>query len=170
MLCQNCGKANAVAHITEVINGQKTEKHLCAECAQKLGYTQPGFMHFNFGDLLGSMLGVPVQHRRVEENTQRCPFCGMTLEEFIRTGRAGCATCYSTFYDNLIGSIGRIHGKTAHTGKVPRIAGASLQRERELERLKKQLQEAVDAQEYERAATLRDEIRAKEDNAQQEGN
>ena len=164
MLCQACGKRPATTHVKTIINGELTEYSLCSECAQKMGYENlMSGLGLNFGSLLGSFFGDSAK-RPME--TVRCPGCGSSFEDIAQSGKVGCAECYKTFYERLIPSIQRIHGNTKHCGKHP--GGAMLQispqqqlanPETELQRKKRELQEAVEAQNYEQAAVLRDEIK-----------
>lgn len=89
----------------------------------------------------------------------RCDGCGTSLSELARTGMTGCAKCYVTFEKQLAPYIGRIHGDVRHTGSIPRSAGAEIRRMREIERLKTELSRAVEIQDFENAARLRDLIK-----------
>ena len=87
----------------------------------------------------------------------RCSGCGSTFQDIAATGRAGCAKCYDTFYDQLLPSLQRLHGKTRHAGKLPASAGIEA----------KSLSLAIEKQEFEKAAALRDEIKALEQELKQ---
>ena len=156
MLCQKCGKNNAVTHVKRTVNGETTEIHLCASCAKEEGLAKLFDINGFFGSLFGDALA------KSTENEVRCEGCGKTFREIAASGKAGCASCYTVFYDRLLPSVRRIHGKTEHVGKVPRSAGEEIRVKRELESLKEQLNAAIAAQEYERCALLRDQIRALE--------
>lgn len=169
MLCQACGKRPVTTHVKTIINGELTEYALCAECAQKMGYGNLlSNFGLNFGSLLGSFLG---DSKPAVIGTIRCPGCGSTYDDIANSGKVGCAECYHTFYDRLIPSIQRIHGNTKHCGKRP--SGSMLQvrpetslkikpEESELEQKRKKLKEAIELQNFEEAAVLRDEIKAME--------
>ena len=160
MLCQNCGKNQANAHIKKIINGNAKELHLCSECAAALGYGNlVGEFGLNLGDLIGSMFEVNSPRAKALPTEQKCSSCGASFEDFVQTGKAGCSNCYITFYDRLLPSLQRIHGRTGHSGKVPSSAGKDLKIKKELENLKADLNASIEAQEFERAATLRDRIR-----------
>ena len=95
----------------------------------------------------------------------RCPKCGTSFDEIVRDGRVGCADCYRTFYDKLLPSIQRIHGKIKHSGKVTNAAPVEPREEtteEKIEKLKAAMNEAVAKQEFENAAKIRDEIKALE--------
>lgn len=167
MLCQNCGKHEAVFHYTSNINGNVTEQHLCSECASALGYDNIPVLHSQdiFGSMLSDMFGTFLpQHTSSSYNgVLACPLCGATARDISKTGKAGCANCYDVFSDMLNPYIRRIHGNVQHSGKIPESAGSELKEKRELEQLRGQLKSAIDAQEFEKAAELRDKIKAIEE-------
>lgn len=167
MLCENCKKNTATTHIRQVINGHAREYLLCAECAQRLGLaTMINPFAMSIGDMLGSMLGQTDTPAGTLPDERRCTGCGATFSDIRSSGMAGCAECYTTFYDEFVPSLQRIHGQTRHIGKVPGSAGTKYQVMREIKSLQDELKEAVQAQDYERASVLRDRIRelqAKED-------
>lgn len=172
MLCQNCGKREATTHIKRVVNAETSESHLCAECASALGYSDVfGGFGLSFGELLGGFLGESSPKHGQLSTTQRCQKCGNSWHDIVRDGKLGCAECYSTFYDKLLPSLQRIHGRIQHTGKisgsgeVPETAPQKSEEElkaEKIEQLRKEMDEAVKEQNFEQAAKLRDEIRALE--------
>lgn len=169
MLCQACGQHPATAHIKTVINGQLKEAHLCAECAAKQGYGGLLGGWGDFGSLLGGLLG---QTPPAEE--KRCPGCGSSFREISKSGKAGCGQCYETFRSQFLPVIQRVHGTLRHTGKVPGGSALRVQEENRqlaqrpepspLEEKRRQLREAVEAQNFEEAAVLRDQIKEMEKN------
>ncbi len=166
MLCQSCGKKPATTHIKAVVNGKLTEVHLCDDCARERGYGN----WFSQWDMdLGKMLGGLMENRPTE-NVLRCKKCGMSFEEFARTGKVGCAECYQTFRKQLLPIIERIHGAARHRGKIPGGAALKVGEQNnkivpapsEIEAKRKELQKAIENQEFERAAVLRDQIKEME--------
>lgn len=164
MLCQNCGKKEATTHIKQVINGETAETHLCAGCAEHLGYVDmfSGF-GFNLDDFFGGLLGenVPLPGTEREE---KCPKCGYTFTDIVKSGRLGCADCYRKFYDRLLPSLQRIHGKIKHTGKQAMVVHLSAEEPKinPVSKLKEDLQKAIEEQNFEQAAVLRDRIKEME--------
>ena len=147
MLCQSCHKNTATTHIKSIVNGELTEYALCSECAKKLGYNHFfGSFADDFVGGLGSLLGGFFGGEAANESVTRCRKCGASFEEISRSGKVGCAECYRTFRNQLLPSIQRIHGKP----KTP------------LEEKKEALQKAIQEQNFEQAAVLRDEIREME--------
>lgn len=155
MLCSHCQKRPAVTYMKQVINGKAMELALCAECAAEQGFSSA--FGFNPGDFWGSLFAEPA--KRVREDTERCPDCGSSFRDVAQRGRPVCPTCYVTFYERLLPSVQRIHGKTQHTGKVAEHAGESARTEHALKQLREQLEVCVANQEYEKCAQLRDRIR-----------
>ncbi len=159
MLCDKCGKNQATTHYKQTVNGTTQEYHLCSDCAKNLA-SMPGKGLFDFSDILGTLFGQTYAGRMISAGGKQpaCPNCGLHFNEIAQTGKVGCAQCYETFYEEFLPSIQRIHGKTAHNGKVPRSAGARLRLRSEIDTLKNQLKTAVDSQEFEKACEIRDRI------------
>lgn len=164
MLCQECRKRPATVHKTVVVNHHKTETHLCDTCARDHGELDLGAeATFSINSLLAGLLEGEFGTGRQQGSGLRCPACGRTYAQFARSGRLSCATCYDTFRERLEPLVRRIHGSQQHTGKIPRRALGSVRRRREMTELRRQLAEAVQAENFERAAELRDKIRQLED-------
>lgn len=159
MLCQNCGRNEATTHIKRIVDGESTELHLCPGCAQHLGYSA---LFSGFGGGLGSLLSRFFPEAALPEavdTSDRCPGCGKSFDEIVRTGTMGCAECYDTFYDRLKPSLSRIHGRATHVGKSSSTSDDRAERRAEIRSLEAELRAAVAAEEFERAAVLRDELR-----------
>ena len=148
MLCDICNKNDALIHRITVINGKRTEQHLCAECARAQGVNV--FKLPTLSDLLAAY-AKPVTDAVCE--------CASDMDDFKRTGLLGCEECYTTFRDDLIPIIKRAQGgRTEHRGRVPGRSGVN--KLMEIKDLRNELAEAVGKEEYERAAVLRDRIPA----------
>ncbi len=104
------------------------------------------------------------------KKTKRCNFCGASFDEIAKSGKVGCAHCYEEFYDELLPSIRRIHGRTNHTGKLARRAGTEVRVRNEITKCKYELEQAIKTQEFEKAAELRDKIKELEKNIGSEQN
>jgi len=153
------------------INGNTTELNLCASCAAKSNYSSLlGSFDFDsfFGNLFSHSVMPAALGRGGEEQT--CPQCGSTFSAITERGRLGCARCYTAFYNALLPSIKRIHGNAEYKGKLPVSAGPEIKRKKELASLKEELNKAVLLQEYERAAEIRDRIKALEGRENDGGN
>ena len=153
MICQNCNKNEANMHMKRIVNGRAAEVHLCSDCARSLGYGE-AFSGFGIG--LGSLLGEFIGKNEGTGNSLRCSFCGKSFEEIAGDGKMGCAECYTVFYDKLLPSLNRIHGRASYAGTKPERNESAIKSR--IEELKEALSVAVDEQNFELAATLRDKI------------
>ncbi|WP_248929061.1 UvrB/UvrC motif-containing protein [Paenibacillus hamazuiensis] len=163
MICQECGKKPATLHFTKIVNGEKTEFHICETCAREKGEMIPGTPNsFSIHNLLSGLLDFePSSSATLAQKPQmaRCEHCGLTYAQFSKLGRFGCSSCYKHFADRLDPLFKRVHGSTTHTGKVPKRSGGMIKYKRELESLKKELLLRIEREEFEQAASLRDQIR-----------
>ena len=165
-MCQNCGKNVATTHIKTIVNGTLTEYDLCTDCAKEKGYVN--FfkdMQFDFGNLLGGFIG----NAPSRSAAQRCPRCGASFQEISESGKIGCAECYKVFRDKLMPTVNRIHGTAKHKGKIPGTAALRIVEPAgkmavtpPIEVKRAELKKAIETQDFERAAVLRDEIRSME--------
>lgn len=175
MICQECGDNPAKLHFTKIINGEKTEIHICEECAKEKGDFFAGSGNgFSIHNLLSGLLDFePASPNAVGSQTQaqplRCDRCGLTYSQFRQLGRFGCNECYSKFSERLEPVLKRVHGNTEHVGKIPKRVGGLVKFRRQLDHLRRDLQRAIEKEEFEQAARLRDQIRElekmKEENA-----
>ncbi len=172
MLCQKCKKNNATIHYRENINGKVTEYSLCADCAAELErdgvikFENPfsNFMRddiFDFASVLPSFF-TSLNHALGSGETKRCPVCGSTFNDIARTGHIGCPQCYETFADELAATVNQLHGTSKPQGRIPKRFGEKQNREAEINSLKEEQKKAIEAQEFEKAAELRDKIKALE--------
>jgi len=166
MNCEECGKRPATLHLTKIVNGEKTEYHICEHCAQEKGDVFTGFHNFSINNLLSGLLKFDPMQKNGRESASgkplRCENCGLTYAQFSKSGRFGCSDCYTFLGDKLDPLFRRIHGNTQHSGKVPERTGGQLKIRKELEQLKQALQSHVASEEFEKAAEMRDRIRALE--------
>ncbi len=152
MLCSKCHKNEASVYFKQNINGEVREYALCSECAAE---SELGFAPLN---LFGSMF----TGARSKTEHKHCTLCASTFEEIKRKGRVGCAECYRVFSDELKPMINSIHRGAVHNGRAPEGHAEKRKAENELEGLRKDLRTAIENEEYEKAAELRDIIREKE--------
>jgi protein arginine kinase activator len=160
MLCQNCQKRVANVHFTQITNNKKAEMYLCEQCAKekgKLGIAPP----LNISDFLSGFINFGNgEAQAIQEPAEECcEICGMSFEDFRKTGKMGCSNCYHIYGDKLKPIMKRLHGNTEHTGKVPVKLSGKLNQTRELDSLRASLAKAIQEEEYEKAAELRDKIR-----------
>ncbi len=166
MKCQKCGANNANTHIKTIVNGEFKEYDLCSECAKQMGYTNVfGDIENEFSNFLGSFFGNVLPART---QATRCEFCGSSYSDIAKSGHVGCANCYDIFGEQLLPSIRRIHGNTAHCGKNSGKDDKQSDKpkketkEQKIEKLKSELDKAIKEQNFEYAAELRDKIKEME--------
>lgn len=170
MLCEKCNENDATVHVTKLISGEKKEIHYCEECAKKkddIDFETPFTTNNFLANLIDSVQSSAIKVNYISTTT--CSKCGMNYGKFKQTGRLGCNECYKTFEEKLIPLINRVHGYETHTGKIPKQANQSIRMKREIIRLKKELEEVVSLQEFEKAVDLRDGIRLLEEELKQSG-
>lgn len=158
MLCDQCGENEAVIHLTQIVDNQMGTFHLCEGCAEDKGLEpEPKMGQLPLTDFLAQMAQGEAQS--TSGHSQECEFCGLTLKDFKKTGRLGCSHCYVTFDEHLRGLFRQLHGGTQHVGKVylPPDPTAA-ERADQLTRLRRKLDAAVQKEEFERAAQIRDQI------------
>ena len=160
MLCELCKQSPATVHLTEIVNEQMTELHLCEVCANQKGTQVES--HFGLADLLSGLTDFGKTEEAEEIPAKACPNCAMTFDDFRKLGRVGCATCYDTFKRSLGSLLKRIHGSPIHLGKSPVRLVKSAKIRTELAGLKHRLEHAIRLEAFEDAAKLRDQIRRME--------
>jgi len=158
--CEICGVNEASVHFTQIRNNRKNEMHLCKECAKRKGFHNPlEDVPFPLAEFLTSMVksggvkGDPIG-RLV------CPECGMRFVDFSRIGRFGCGHCYEAFRAPLEDLLRKIHGATRHRGRTaPRHSQPVKSLIEEEVRLKDELKQAIEREDFELAAELRDRLK-----------
>lgn len=167
MLCDICGKNPATVHLTEIIDNQMTELHLCEECAHEK--SQQMEQQFGLSDLLAGLAEFGKPSKEAEAVSVKCPKCGLTYSDFKKLGRLGCGDCYITFKKYLGPLLKRIHGSSQHVGKSPFKVPKVLKKKIDLQELRNRLQKLIEQEAFEEAAKMRDQIKELE-RKQQENN
>jgi len=178
MLCNVCHKNEASVHLTEIINDKVMKLNLCEECAMKKSAEMEE--HFGLGELLAGLTEFGESVKPPEGAVKvKCPNCGLTYPDFKRRGRLGCSECYAAFESKLTALLSRIHGSGRHVGRAPtgapkaktpvdipvRKAPPKIPKPKpapsmsKLQELQLKLRRAVEFEEFEKAAELRDKIR-----------
>lgn len=170
MLCQDCKKREAQVHLTQIVNNEKLSLSLCKECAAARGFHSPlDNVPFPLAEILSGLAdNVKPSGSKSPADDITCPSCGQTFEQFTRQGRFGCGECYSAFRPRLESIMRKIHGASLHRGRNPEypvIEGSDAPLPvKEEERLETELKAAIEAEDFERAAELRDKLKAVKDN------
>ena len=166
MTCDLCSKNEATVHLTEVVNDETRELHLCETCAREKGAAaaeQP--FAGGLAELLAGLADLGAQlPGGAAVLAIHCSECGLTYEDFKKSGRLGCGACYESFRKVLAPLLKKIHGSAAHAGRVPPPAPAvpakaGADPKPDVLRLKEQLKAAIETELFEEAAKLRDKIR-----------
>lgn len=170
MLCDICNKNEATIHYTEVINGVKKERNLCSECMQEFDQGMEG--DFPFSKIIRGILSAHMGNNARNKDSLEvvaCDKCKMTYKEFTKVGKFGCAECYSVFGPLIIDNIKKIQGNNIHTGKkyiyesgnikADNLAKIQLSVEDEISLKNKELKKALEIEDYETAARIRDEVK-----------
>ncbi len=168
MQCDICGKKKATVHLTEIVDEQMSEMHLCEECARQKSAQME--QQFGLADLLAGLGDFGKKVQDVEKVQLKCNSCGMNYDDFRKFGRLGCSECYNAFKEHLSTLLKKIHGSNHHLGKTPaNVPAKDKKRIEGMQDLKSQLMQAIQMEDFEKAAQLRDQIRELENkhNAQE---
>ncbi len=157
MLCSVCKEKEATVYYTNIADGKTKNVNLCEECAKAKGINETS--GFSLADL---MLGLGAS-QEIEEAAGgvalKCGRCGYSQNDFKKSGRLGCPDCYKVFADGMEGLLKTMHKGTRHVGKVPEALRANRDLSERLRNLQKKLTKAVEDEDFESAAKLRDEIK-----------
>ncbi len=162
MLCQKCKKNPATINLTQIVNNEKVVMSICSECAAKMGFHSPlESVPFPLAEILAGMLQQDFSHETGEPMPDlKCDNCGLTFEGFAGQGRFGCGQCYTAFRSRLEPIMRRLHGSSLHKGKPPVADQDQAHSVQEEGRLENELKKAIEAEDFERAADLRDKLKA----------
>jgi len=164
-LCDICKENPATVHYTEIVNNNLKKLNLCEQCAREKGLGVAA--HFGVAEILK---GLTESHQKESSEPElTCDFCGLSFSRFRKVGRLGCPHCYETFREELEPILSDVHKKTEHVGKSPSPAAMIDTTTKHLGELNRELVRAVEGEEYERAAQLRDEIKRLEKQQQKAG-
>lgn len=167
-LCEECGMRPAVFRLAMIADGKKQEKQLCAACMAQMQKRLPGIRMSDLAGVLGDLIAGKKKAARGHEQPPQdesymslsCLSCGTTYEEFQKSGMVGCSDCYRAFYVPIEALLARVSGHKQHIGRTPAQSGTALSDKLAIDRLRQRLKQAIETEEYEEAAALRDRIRA----------
>ena len=157
MLCDICAKNPATVHLTEIIDDQMTELHLCEGCARQKNAQME--QKFGLGDLLGGLAEFEKPTKDLEVEKAKCANCKLTYADFKKIGRLGCGECYIAFKKYLTPLLKRIHGSGQHFGKSPVKVTTVVKKKLDVQDLRYKLQNAIETEAFEEAAKIRDQIK-----------
>lgn len=157
MLCCICKEKTATVHLTQIAGDKMQKVDLCEECAKNKGVNdQTGF---SLADLLLGLGASQELEQSPGGADSKCPKCGFTHADFKKSGRLGCSECYITFAEGLSGLLKTMHKGTRHVGKAPENLRTRRDLTTQLQSLQKKLNKAIETEDFEQAAQLRDEIK-----------
>jgi len=157
MLCDICAKNQATVHLTEIVDEQMNELHLCEGCARQKSVQMES--QFGLSELLAGMAEFEKPDADKEVAALKCPNCKLTYADFKKIGRLGCGECYSAFKKYLTPLLKRIHGSGQHFGKSPVKVAKVVKKKLDAQDLRYKLQKAVESEAFEEAAKIRDQIK-----------
>lgn len=160
MLCDLCKQNVATVHLSQLVDGKTKKIDLCEACSKAKGVDDPAM--FSIADMLLGLGAAQELEQAATASEVRCPNCGFTHADFKKAGRFGCSECYTTFADGLDGLLKSMHNGTRHVGKVPQTYRQGQDASEKVKSLQKQLKKAIESEQYEQAAILRDEIKRME--------
>lgn len=159
MICQFCKKREASIHFTNVVGNKVDKIHICHQCAEEKGFDYLKKSNFAMGDLISGLFESSATEAETGTTKTSCPNCGTVFATFKKVGKLGCSQCYESFEAELLPLLRSIHGNTTHMGKVPKRFCQQVNLQRRVMELQEELSRAVEREEYERAAEIRDEIK-----------
>ncbi|MCL2286073.1 MAG: UvrB/UvrC motif-containing protein [Firmicutes bacterium] len=168
MYCEKCKKNTATVCMQQLSDGVKKDIYLCNDCS---GEVEMFLILENIFHGLFSKIHAN-SHAKTSTPQPTCDRCGLTLDGLKKDGTMGCAACYRSFFNILEPLLMNTHTAITHEGKFPKRAGASLKRDRQVYKLRTHMQQAVEEEDFGRAAFLRDQIRrldAQQEYADNEG-
>jgi len=159
--CEECGENEACYTISVMMGGQVTQKHLCADCMARMNMSiVTGNVKHLLSAIMSAITGATVQQEEEPREDVVCENCQTTLSQFTKSGRLGCPACYRAFREQLTPMLQQIHGRVQHAGRKPLDTEEAQRSRSRHEELQRQLEDAVAGEDFERAATLRDLLRA----------
>ena|SRR2546425_2397078 len=158
MLCDICKQNVATVHLTQMVEGKTKKVDLCEACSKAKGVDDP--TGFSLADLLLGLGAAQEMEQASAGGELKCPHCGFTQADFKKTGRLGCAECYTTFAEGLESLLRTMHKGTKHVGKTPQALKQSQDLAEKLKTLQKKLEKAISEEDFETAVQLRDDMNA----------
>lgn len=165
--CQACHEREAAVHLTQIVGDQVTTLHLCGRCAAERGVeTEAEVAQTPLGAFLATMGKGGAPLAAAAAGAEACPECAATLQDFRASGKVGCPTCWTAFERPLRDLLRRLQGAVRHTGETYADPGAPADPvevvARERASLRERLRVAIEMEQFELAAELRDRLRAME--------
>lgn len=159
MLCEICSVNEAVFHVKQIIGKEEIELHLCEQCAKLKGITKSeNTIDFSISQLLTGLVDKKSGRKKSQSEVQECPHCGLSLAKFKKLGKLGCSECFTAFEKSVREFLYKMYGRVKHKGKLPGKVKSLQDSMDDIESLKAELKKAIETEDYELAAALRDRI------------
>ena len=159
MQCSVCKEKPATVFLTHIENDKIHKVNMCEDCAKNKGVDNPKTYMLHDADLLLG-LGAAQEITQTPGGAElKCPRCGFSQADFKKSGRLGCPECYQVFAEGLEGLLKTMHKGTRHVGKSPEALRQSRDNAEKLKSLQKKLAKAIESEDFESAAKLRDELK-----------
>ena len=157
MKCQICDENIATIHLTEIEKGVNKEIHLCESCYQDEKKNVIGEPTQDVDDLIKNLVK-SIDTAAAQDDNIRCTVCGTSYSDFQKKGLFGCPQDYSVFEKSVVPLLEKIHGSIEHKGKAPKTTISKKGHAEQLVVLRKELEDAIQNEMFEKAAGIRDEI------------
>ncbi len=158
MKCEICGLRDAVMHIRQIQKTSVYELHICEQCAEEKGLVKEEDSEISISNLLSGLIDSK-DAAAGEEAVESCPRCGMKLSDFRKRGKFGCQECFQAFGRDVRSILSQMAGRANHTGKLPDVQEGGGAKAADRQALAAELRDAIDREDYETAARLRDRMR-----------
>jgi protein arginine kinase activator len=162
--CEKCDRP-ATHKFTRIVNGEVADFYFCQEHAAQFSplQTQSALSQLDLTQLLAGLLKTEQGQKAGATETAaaelKCRTCGLSFRQYRQTMRLGCGDCYGSFEKQIREDLRRYHGTVRHVGRQPQAAGGEGSHNEAVEALKKRLTLAIQDEDFELAAQLRDQIR-----------
>ncbi len=164
VICMKCNKSFATVKLTRIVNGRVKELNLCQSCAAEISPYQKKLAgaQANLDSILAGLLANEKEKKRTTDVDITCRECGLPFATYRESLFLGCADCYDSFGEHLLADLRKFHGSTRHQGKVPKRFQSRITMQRDIRQMRKQMEEAIEQENFELAAQLRDKIKSLE--------
>ncbi len=164
VICMKCNKSFATVKLTRIVNGRVKELNLCQSCAAEISPYQKKLAgaQANLDSILAGLLANEKEKKRTTDVDITCRGCGLPFATYRESLFLGCADCYDSFGEHLLADLRKFHGSTRHQGKVPKRFQSRITMQRDIRQMRKQMEEAIEQENFELAAQLRDKIKSLE--------
>ena len=166
MICEHCKERHANVTVTQVQNGEKMERHYCEICASQFHPFQFDLQDepISLQQFITNWFGSPTKANSKEGQSQKstqknCPTCGMSYSQFLKKGKFGCASCYTTFRAYLPPLLNKLHAGSKHKPTGEEVISPMHQLQLQVQQMREKIKIAIEEERFEDAAKLRDEIK-----------